>query len=442
MDKKQLAKFFDAKALKETHQRLNKMMGVERAVAGNDNRLQFQALPSFSIGLNHYLGGGYRRRKMHLVYGDKSSGKSFADYRTTAILQRLCRHCLGVLPFDNDRLCDILRGYFLKEDCGCKNPEAHRVCRIDYESDYEYVSDPEDTVVYQKKVAHSERIGVIPEFLSVIFAASIEDCIDIMKDVISHKSFDYISIDSIQGTQSEYVMGKEGNQDTMGIDAKRLTNLLRSIMHSFHQFGVESFHEMPAINIISQIRMKIGPTLAFGSYSGGKALEHEVSFIGKQARIAYLTTDGNPVTSTTKNDLCGLRIGYHNEKSKLAIPYFSGEFDLYFRDVPALGKAYGDIDYFRELMKLGIENGAITKAGGGMYVVGSEKFKGESELEKGLSTNRNLVSEICNRAPLYLPQAVEDSETPEIPEGGESVEGEEPQVEEISGSKKSKKQKK
>lgn len=83
MDKKKLAKFFDSKQLKETTQRLNKKMGVERAVIGNDTRLQFPTLPTFSIGLNHYLGGGYRRRKMHLVYGDKSSGKSFGDYKTT-----------------------------------------------------------------------------------------------------------------------------------------------------------------------------------------------------------------------------------------------------------------------------------------------------------------------------------------------------------------------
>lgn len=410
MEKKNLAKFFDTKKLKETHQRLNKMMGVERAVIGDDSRLQFAALPTFSIGLNHYLAGGYRRRKMHLVYGDKSAGKSFGDYKTTAILQRLCRTCLGVLPIEDDKLCVILYRYFLRPECKCKSPEAHRVCRIDYESDYEHVSDPEDTDIYQRKVSHAERIGVIPEFLSVIFAASIEDCIDITKDVIAHKSYDYISIDSIQGAQSEYVMGKEGSQDTMGVDAKRLTNLLKSIMHSFHLHGIESFNEMPVVNIISQVRMKIGPTLAFGSYSGGKALEHEVSFIGKQAKICYITTDGNPVTSIGKNDLCGLRIGYHNEKSKLNIPYFSGEFDLYFRDVPGLKKEYGDIDYFRELLKLGIENGAIVKQGGGVYAIGGEKFKGEGELQQGLWEKRNLVQEIYSKSPVYLQEPVsEDS---------------------------------
>lgn len=410
MDKKKLAKFFDSKQLKETTQRLNKKMGVERAVIGNDTRLQFPTLPTFSIGLNHYLGGGYRRRKMHLVYGDKSSGKSFGDYKTTAILQRLCRNCGGVLPFEDDKICTILERYFLKPECKCKSPEAHRVCRIDYESDYEHVSDPEDTDVYQRKVSHAERIGVIPDYLSVIFAASIEDCIDIMKDVILHKSFDYISIDSIQGTQSEYVMGKEGNQDTMGVDAKRLTNLLKSTMHSFHLHGVESFHEMPAVNIISQVRMKIGPTMAFAMYSGGKALEHEVSFIGKQARIAYLTTDGNPVTSIGKNDLCGLRVGYHNEKSKVNIPYFSGEFDLYFRDVPGLNKFYGDIDYFRELLKIGVENGAIVKQGGGIYAVGGEKFKGESELENGLWNSKKLVEEIYSKSPVYLQEPVNEAD--------------------------------
>lgn len=150
--------------------------------------------------------------------------------------------------------------------------------------------------------------------------------------------------------------------------------------------------------------------MAFAMYSGGKALEHEVSFIGKQARIAYLTTDGNPVTSIGKNDLCGLRVGYHNEKSKVNIPYFSGEFDLYFRDVPGLNKFYGDIDYFRELLKIGVENGAIVKQGGGIYAVGGEKFKGESELENGLWNSKKLVEEIYSKSPVYLQEPVNEAD--------------------------------
>lgn len=414
MSKVDFGKYFDAKKNKEVINRLNKKFKTEKAVVGNDKRSHFAVLPTYSIGLNRKMGGGFRRRKVQLSYGEKSVGKSFGDYKNTAVLQRLCRHCLGILPFE-DKLCEILKMYFLYQPCNCSDPKTHRICRIDYESDYEYVSDPEDTEVYQNKKSHSERIGVIPEFLTVIFASSMEECIDIVKDVIPNKEFDYISVDSLQGSQSNYVFDKDGDDQTMGVDAKMLTRMLKDVSHGFHKGGVEDFLEMPTVHVISQMRMKMGQQMAFSTFSGGKALEHNTGAILKWNRINYITMDGNPVTSLGKNDLGGIKVGYKNEKSKVGVPYFSGEVELYFRDIPKLEMEHGDVNYLLELIDLGIESGTIQQAGA-FYTIAGEKFKGKVQLNSAVREDSSLVSAILANTTDVQNIAEESSEEEDLPD--------------------------
>lgn len=383
-----VSKLFDMSKQKTFINRLNNKMKIEKVTTGKDTRLAFKKLPTCSLGLNKKLGGGMARRKIHLSYGERSSGKSFFDYKNIAVLQRLCRNCLGVLQF-TDHVATDLRNYFLFPDCSCGNPQMHRCGRIDYESDYESAADPSKTDVFVAKENHMKKIGIIPEALTIMFASSIEECIDIAKDTITNLELDYFSIDSLQGGQSKYVYDKDGVNDTMGIDPKKINVLLRDIMYAFHHVGINNYHELPVVHIIAQVRMKMGPTMSFASFSGGKGLEHQVSLIMKWVRDSFLGSNGQELDGIDYNSTFGIRTSYKNEKSKLDEPYFSGKVDIITKDT-SYGLKHGDMNYLLELIDLGIENGKIRQSGAYFYL-GEDKFQGWVKLQEALRERKDLV---------------------------------------------------
>jgi hypothetical protein len=391
MDKVNISQFFDYSKQKSFINRLNNKIKIEKITTGDDPRLSFRKLPTSSIGLNRKLGGGFARRKIHLSWGERSSGKSFFDYKNIAILQRLCRNCLGVLPFD-DKVASDLRTFFAFENCSCGNPQMHRCGRVDYESDYESVNKPEETDKFKNKETHMKKIGIIPEALTVMFASSIEECIDIAKDTILNKELDYFSIDSLQGGQTKTVFDKDGVSETMGIDPKKINVLLRDIMYAFHHVGIDNYQDLPVVHIIAQVRMKMGPTMSFASFSGGKGLEHQVSVILKWVRESYLGANGQELDSIDYNSTYGIRTAYKNEKSKLDEPYFSGKIDIITKDT-TFGLNHGDINYLLELVDIGIESGKIRQSGAYFYI-GEDKFQGYSKLQEALRNDKELVKKI------------------------------------------------
>lgn len=372
---------------------LNKKLKKDKITHGADPRLEFKVIPTCSISLNHFMGGGYRRRKIHLIYGEKSVGKSFFDYKNIATLQRLCRNCLGVLPVFTDRLSWFLLNFFGYKTCNCESPQAHICGRLDLESDYSSVSSPEDTDKFKKKLSHMEALGVIPEMLTVGFAASVEDAIDITKEWVPSLYFDYISIDSIQGTQSDYVYGKDGDEDTMGIDPRKINILLRNMIHSFHEVGIDSYSKLPAINLVSQVRIKIGPTVSYADHSGGEGLKHQSSSTLKFNRLAYLGSGLEEYKSHKDHDIAGIRMGYINDKSKIDSPYYQGEVDFFFKDTKDPFYKKGDMDYFSEYMKVSIITGKIKQRGAYFYV-GDESIQGIKNLREYLINNPKVLMDL------------------------------------------------
>lgn len=387
--------YIQKSVLTETINRINKKLGIEKATFGNDFRLKPYKIPTASISLNKKMGGGFLRRKIHLSYGEKSSGKSFFDYKTVAILQRLCRNCLGILPM-NDYIAQNLRYYYNFHECNCSNPEMHRCFRIDYESDY-MITDPElKEKNEKKKLIHIEKIGVIGEAFTVAFASSIEECVDIIKEVIPSLEFDYLTIDSLQGGQSDYVYEKEGHDETMGVEPRKINIVLKNIMNAFHKIGINNYRWAPVVHIISQVRMKVGARIPTVFYSGGKGLEHQNSFTLKWSRESYLGESNQELTNT-KELIYGLRVGYKSEKYKLDATniddiYFSGTIDMYIRDTN-FGYKYGDFNYIKEIIDVGLETGKIIQRGAVFDVAGSS-FKGRQALQKAIQENPEILKVI------------------------------------------------
>ncbi|MEO0074876.1 MAG: hypothetical protein ABIK31_02065 [candidate division WOR-3 bacterium] len=387
--------FIKKSVLSETINKINKKLGIEKATFGNDTRLQPYKIPTASISLNKRMGGGFVRRKIHLSYGEKSSGKTFFDYKTVATLQRLCRNCLGILPI-NDYVAQNLRMYYNIPECNCSSPEMHRCFRIDYESDYMVTSPKEKENLESKKLIHMEKLGVIGEAYSVAFASSIEECVDILKEVIPTMEYDFVTIDSLQGGQSDYIYEKEGHDETMGVEPRKLNIVLKNIMNSFHKIGIDNYRWAPVVHLISQVRMKVGSKIPISTHSGGKGLEHQNSFTLRWSRESYLG-ESNQELANTKETIYGLRVGYKNEKFKLDSTgldeiYFSGTVDLYIKDTN-FGFKYGDYNYLREIIDVGIESGKIVQRGS-VFDVSGETFKGRQGIQKAIQENPEILKVI------------------------------------------------
>jgi RecA/RadA recombinase len=387
--------FFNYAATDKFILTINKQLKIEKVTHGADERLIGRGLPTASISLNHFLGRGYLRKKIHMAYGEKSSTKTFLDYATVARLQRLCRNCLGVLPL-NDHISSVLRSFYGASDCACGKPEMHRMLRIDHESDYAK-SDNTAEGLKEKKKAHMERIGVIPRAYTVAYTSSIEDSVDVFKEAVPSLVYDYISLDSIQGTSSDYVYDKEGHDETMGIDPRKLNTLLRNVMNSFHSVGINNFQWLPAINLISQVRAKIGNTggrPAAPKYSGGFGLEHQNSLITRFKRISYIGESGQE-KETMDEGTYGLRVAYRNEKFKMdgdGTPYFTGEYEVYIRDTN-FGLLYGDFNYVDELVLVGLDKGLITQRGAYYYLDG-KSYQGKKQLNEAMREDPGFSKKI------------------------------------------------
>lgn len=101
--------------------------------------------PSGSFAIDNLVGGGYAFRRMHMLFGQKSSGKNSHLYQTIAFNQRICRHCGGILPgyvqeetsshiiSGKDRWATILLDYMGTPICDCAKSTGRVFLFYDYE---------------------------------------------------------------------------------------------------------------------------------------------------------------------------------------------------------------------------------------------------------------------------------------------------------------------
>jgi recombination protein RecA len=255
---------------------------------GNTRKVDVDAIPSGSIGLDDALGiGGYPRGRIVEIFGPESSGKTTLSLHAVAEAQRAGGICAFI--------------------------------------DAEHAMDPQ----------YAQNLGVKLDELLISQPDTGEQALEIVESLVRSGKLDVIVIDSVAAlTPKDEIEGSMGQQH-VGKQARLMSQALRKLTSIVAK-------SKTVVIFINQIRMQIG--VMFGNPEttpGGKALKFYTSVRLDIRRIAQIKKG---------EEVVGGRHRVKVVKNKVAAPFKATEFDLIYNEgisregeLLALGEKYGFI---------------------------------------------------------------------------------------------------
>lgn len=251
-----------------------------------------EVIPTGSISLDLALGvGGLPRGRVVEIYGPESSGKT-----------TLALHVLA---------------------------EAQRQGGVGAFVDAEHALDPD----------YAKKIGVNVEDLLISQPDSGEQALQILETLIRSGEVDAIVIDSVAALVPQAEISGEMGDFQIGLQARMMSQALRKLS------GIISKTKTVVV-FLNQTRMRIGQI--FGNPEttpGGLALKFYATIRIELKRIAQIKKG---------DEVIGSRIKAKIVKNKVAPPFKTAEFDIYYNE---------GISKFIDLINVGLKMGAIKKSG-------------------------------------------------------------------------------
>lgn len=291
-----------------------------------------------SVGLNIALNGGLAYGRQHLIWGNKSAGKSSFCLQLIAMAQKDGKSCAWV---------DVEQTF---------DPEWAKRLGVDVD---DVLIIPENAI---NKIADT-CIELLQAGIDILV-------IDSISDVLSSAYYDDDEIKSFEKT------GQIGSQ------AKDLSKM------STMMLGV---NENTMILMISQQTNEISATYTKVGYNGGNKVKHNSSTIiklfGSESQGNY-KTDKVKINDTLIDTVVGREIIWNIDFNKTAAMGPRGEYNFYFAGDHQVGVSKNS-----ELVKLGIRYGIIKKSGA-WYTVNEQVLQGEAKVETYLSDNPDVAAKI------------------------------------------------
>ena len=312
------------KALKLTMEKLDKTYGKGAVMRMGDAAVEeVEVIPSGSLGVDIALGiGGYPRGRVIEIYGPESSGK------TTLTL-----HAIG---------------------------EVQKLGGIGAFIDAEHAFDR----------AYAEKLGVNTEELIISQPDNGEQALEIADNLIRSGAIDLVVIDSVAALTPKAEIEGEMGDSKVGLHARLMSQALRKLTGTISKTNCTCF-------FINQLREKIG--VMFGNpetTTGGNALKFYAS-VRIDIRRSTQIKDGEEVV--------GNRIRVKVVKNKVAPPFRSAEFDIYYGE--GISKA-------GELIDLGVQHGIVTKSGSWFSYGDTKLGQGRDAVRQLLKDNQELADEL------------------------------------------------
>lgn len=266
--------------------------------------------------------GGLPRGRIIEIFGGESSGKT-----------TLALHCIA---------------------------EAQKANGVAAFIDAEHALDPE----------YAKRIGVDTKNLLISQPDSGEEALQIVETLVNSGKLDIIVVDSVAALTPKNEIAGEMGEMPVGLQARLMSHALRKLS------GIIAKTKTIVI-FLNQTRMKIG--IMFGSpetTTGGMALKFYASVRINLKKIAQIKHGDNIIGSRVKANIV---------KNKVAPPFRTAEFDIYFNE--GISRA-GDI------MNVALKNDIIVKKGN-TFFYGEEKLAAGSEgTRQILKENKDLTNKV------------------------------------------------
>lgn len=287
-----------------------------------------ERLPTGSLSLDIALNGGWPMGRIALVWGNRSSTKSTLTLWAIANAQAQGKKCMYI--------------------------------------------DAEKT--FDSKWA--EKNGVKTDDLLLVKKSSLEDILEITKEVLQKSLVDVIVLDSTDGVNSSKFLDDDSH--AIGIHARAMSELLTKW---------NSWNENTLIVMIAQVRTKMAGTYAYQEYSGGQAMDFYPSVILQL--LSSRDPDTLVVEKYTNNGkvyekVVAQQIKWRITKSKVADPHQEGSYTF---------NKSGGPDEIDEIVQMGVKFSVLNKSGA-WYYIGDEKFQGAAAVKEYLRENPELVSRL------------------------------------------------
>jgi RecA/RadA recombinase len=307
------------------------------------SEVQLTRHPYKSLGLTADT-GGWVEGHIHLLYGDKSAGKSLLLYQTIGKMQKLY-------------------------------PEFTAA-----------IIDAEGT--YDRDFAAS--LGVDNDRVIISHAKSFEEAQDMAVRFIE-AGVSFLMIDSISTLIPMAFFDKDGSisgadgMKQIGVRAKSV-GLMINAMHYVN--------DRTAIFMISHVKMQITQQGASKGYDGGKASEHGCTQIIRlsSSTAASRQIDGEVYRNgQVFKQSAGREVTYFVEKNKSGLTSAAGEYDMYYGG-PEVG-----IDNLKETILLGKKFGFIESGGAGWVTINGRKIQGPEKIAEYLMSDLDYYEELQSK---------------------------------------------
>lgn len=314
----------DAVDLKEALEEIKQRFGEGAIMKLSEAKpVDVDTISTGSISVDLALGvGGVPRGRVIEIYGPESSGKT-----------SLALHIIA---------------------------EAQKKGGVGAFIDAEHALDPD----------YARRIGVKIDDLLISQPDSGEQALQIVETLVRSGEIDVLVIDSVAALTPKAEIAGEIGEFQIGLQARLMSSALRKLA------GLVAKQKTSVI-FLNQIRMKIG--VMFGNPEttpGGLALKFYSSVRIDLRRIAQIK-HGEEIT--------GSRIRAKIVKNKVAAPFRTAEFDIYYNE---------GISYEADLLNAGVKEGVVTKAGSWLQFENAKVGQGMDASKTFLKENPAVAKKI------------------------------------------------
>ncbi len=285
--------------------------------------VDIDVIPTGAISLDLALGvGGIPRGRVVEIYGIESTGKSTLALHVCSEAQKKG----GVAAF----------------------------------IDVEHALDPD----------YARKIGVNVDDLLISQPDSGEQALQIVETLVRSGEVDVIVIDSVAALTPKAEIAGEMGEFQIGLQARLMSQALRKLSGIVAQTKT-------AVIFLNQTRMKIG--VSWGNPEttpGGLALKFYSSVrinLRRMAQIKY------------KDEIIGSRIKAKIVKNKVAAPFKTTEFDIYYNE---------GISKFADILNTGVKYEIVKKAGSWFQFENTKLGQGIEESRTFLKENPEITKKI------------------------------------------------